>query len=179
MFQSQNLSLQQVLAPQLQQSLLILQAPNFIVDWANRTSTGKTTALRVGASAWGNPDERAGHTVLPSWDASRVWVERASGLLSGIPLFMDDTKRAKNSKMVSELLYTVAGGRGRGRGNTTSLAATCSWRTVLLSSGEAPATSFSPVLPNKMHRTRLSRWPVPSTSLELPRSPDSSVLSGQ
>jgi putative DNA primase/helicase len=134
------LALYTSLAPPL---LRIVEAPNFIADWANRTSTGKTTALRVGASAWGNPDERAAATVLASWDASRVWVERASGLLSGIPLFLDDTKRAKHPKMVSELLYTVAGGRGRGRGNTTSLAATGSWRTVLLSSGEAPATSFS------------------------------------
>jgi len=123
--------------------LPILQAPNFIVDWANRTSTGKTTAVRVAASVWGNPDERSAESALGTWDATRVWVERASAVLSGMPLLLDDTSRAKYSKIVADLLYTVASGHGRGRGNKTSLATTRTWRTVMLSTGEAPATSFT------------------------------------
>lgn len=123
--------------------LPILDAPNFIVDWANRTSTGKTTALRVAASVWGNPDERSAESALGTWDATQVYGERASAVLSGIPLLLDDTSRAKDQKIVPRLLYTVASGHGRGRGNKTSLATTRTWRTVMLSTGESPATSFS------------------------------------
>src|SRR4051794_18740252 len=123
--------------------LEILGAPNFIVDWANRTTTGKTTALRVAASVWGKPDERAVDGALGTWDATTVWIERASAVLHGLPLILDDTKRAKNPKVIAEALYSVASGRGRGRGNPRSLAQTRTWRTVLLSTGESPATSFT------------------------------------
>jgi hypothetical protein len=123
--------------------LAILRAPNFILDVANRTTTGKTIAARVAASVWGKPDERAPDGALWSWDATRVWAERASAVLSGLPLILDDTKRAKARGMVAELLYSVANGRGRGRGNTHGLARTRTWRTILISTGEAPATSFT------------------------------------
>lgn len=123
--------------------LFIARAPNFIVDVSNRTSTGKTTALRSAASVWGNPDERAAATPIGSWDATKVWQERASAVLNALPLLLDDTKRAKEPKIVAEMLYAVANGRGRGRGNVRGLARTRTWRTVLISTGEAPATSFT------------------------------------
>ncbi len=122
--------------------LHILNAPNFVVDFANRTSTGKTTILRIAASVWGLPDEK-GDGAMSSWDATKVWLERASAILNGIPLILDDTKRAKKLQMVAEMIYAIVQGRGRGRGNTQSLARTRTWQTVLISSGEAPATSFT------------------------------------
>ncbi len=39
--------------------LEIIDAPNFVVDWAYGNSKGKTTVLRVAGSCWGNPDERS------------------------------------------------------------------------------------------------------------------------
>lgn len=124
--------------------LMILGAGNPIVDWANRTSTGKTMSLRIGASCWGKPDEKAADGALSTWDNTQVWVERASHVLSGLPLILDDTKRAaKRPQVIADVLYAVASGRGRGRGTTRGLAATRTWRTCLLSNGEAPATSFT------------------------------------
>ena len=123
--------------------LTILGVPNFVIDWANRTSTGKTTLLRVAASVWGKPDERAPDGALWTWDLTRVWAERASAVLTGLPLILDDTKRAKDPRMVATLLYEVTSGRGRGRGNRTTIEPTRTWHTVLLSTGESPATSFT------------------------------------
>ncbi|MEW6351994.1 MAG: DUF927 domain-containing protein [Thermodesulfobacteriota bacterium] len=123
--------------------LPILDAPNFIIDWCGRTSTGKTTTLRVAASVWGRPEEHHPESAISTWDATRVWMERASSILNGLPLILDDTKRVRHPHQVAELLYAVASGRGRGRGNLKSTALTRHWRTVLLSSGEAPATSFT------------------------------------
>jgi hypothetical protein len=122
---------------------MILEAPNFILDIAFRTTTGKTIILRVAASVWGKPDECAADSALGAWDATKVWTERASAVLSGLPLILDDTKRAKHPRMIAEVLYEVANGRGRGRGDPKSLARTRTWRTVLISTGEARATSFT------------------------------------
>ncbi len=123
--------------------LMILRAPNFIVDICGRTTTGKTIALRIGGSVWGCPDELAAEAVIHSWDSTQVWLERTASLLSGIPIILDDTKLARKPAVVADMLYLLANGRGRGRGNLQSLALGDSWRTVLISSGEAPATSFT------------------------------------
>ena len=71
----------------------IVGASNFVVETAGTTSTGKTTVQRLGASVWGCPDERAEASCLHTWDTTRVWVERVGGLLDGLPLILDDTKR--------------------------------------------------------------------------------------
>jgi putative DNA primase/helicase len=123
--------------------LPILDAANVIVDWTNRTSTGKTTALRVAASVWGCSDDRMPDSLINSWDATRVWIERASCMLNGLPLLLDDTKRAKRPEQVAQTLYDVANGRGKGRGSLKGTQRITRWRTVLLSTGEAPATSFT------------------------------------
>lgn len=123
--------------------LQILDAPNFVLDHAYRTSTGKTTVLRVAASVWGCPDESAQDSAITSWDATKVYIERAAYALAGIPLLLDDSKRVKVPAMVGDVIYLVANGRGRGRGSIRGMAETRSWRTVLLSTGEAPAASFT------------------------------------
>ncbi len=123
--------------------LEIFGCPNFIVEYAGRTSVGKTTALRVAASVWGNPDERMPDTTLHTWDATRVWIERSCSILSGLPMILDDTKRAKNPDMVSEIAYTLTSGHGRGRGKPQGIAREDSWRNVTISSGETPITSFT------------------------------------
>lgn len=123
--------------------LKILQAPNFVVDWAYGTSTGKTTVLRIAASCWANPDERTENSNLYSWDATRVWIQRACFIGSGLPMILDDTKRAKRPGEVAHILYDVVNGRGRGRGSIKGMRKTETWNTVLLSSGEASAVSFT------------------------------------
>jgi len=132
------LALYAALAPPLM--LLVPEAPNFILDWSGPTSMGKTTTLRVAASVWGYPDE---HGLIGSWDATRVWIERSCATLGSLPLILDDTKRARKTSVISQTLYDVAHGLGRGRGNRQGTERTGQWRTVLLSTGEAPATSFS------------------------------------
>ena len=123
--------------------LMILRTPNFIVDICGRTTTGKTIALRIAGSVWGCPDETAQESTIHSWDSTLVWLERGASLLSGIPIILDDTKRARKPEVVADMLYLLANGKGRGRGNPQSLELGGSWRTVLISSGEAPATSFT------------------------------------
>lgn len=121
----------------------ILGIPNFGMDFAYPTSTGKSTTLRFAASAWGNPDDRAPASALGTWDATRVWIERASTVLNGIPLILDDTKRAKNPRLIAQTIYDVVQGRGRGRGSPNGMRRLGTWSTVLLSSGESRAVDFT------------------------------------
>ena len=113
------------------------------MDWAYRTSAGKTTTLRVAASVWGNPNEDETDAALRSWDSTQVYIERAASILSGLPLILDETKRVKDPRLVANIMYEVATGQGRGRGNVRGTAGIRTWRTVLLSTGEAPAVSFT------------------------------------
>ncbi len=123
--------------------LEVLGAPNFILDWANRTRTGKSTVLRVAASVWGDPDDRAATSYMKSWDSSLVSIERTLEMLHSLPLILDDTARVTRPEGIANVLYMAAQGQGRGRGNIQRTERTRSWRTVVLSSGEQPAVSFS------------------------------------
>lgn len=123
--------------------LRILGCPNFIIDLCSRTSLGKTTTQRAAGSVWGDPDERKPASVVKSWNNTGVYVERSSAIASGLPLILDDTKQMKKAEEIAKVIYSVAEGRGRGRGSIGGLQATKTWYTVLISSGEQPITSFT------------------------------------
>jgi hypothetical protein len=121
--------------------LKVLGAPSFVVDFSGSTSTGKTTVLRLAASAWGNPEPGSG--ILGTWNSTRVYIERASAVLHDLPLILDDTKGVKYPNLVAQTIYDYTTGQGRGRGSKAGLGAFSSWRGVLISSGEQKATSFT------------------------------------
>lgn len=146
--------------------LQLLNLPNFILDLSARTSRGKTTAQRGAASVWGHPDERKPGAAIQTWDISKVGAERASAILNGIPLILDDTKRAKNPQIIAEVLYLVASGRGRVRGSLKGLQVSKTWHTVLISSGEQPVTSFTNDGGTRMRTLEISGAPFGRESAE-------------
>jgi putative DNA primase/helicase len=91
---------------------------------------------------WGEPDER-GAGLLRSWDVTPVWFERTAAFLHDLPMVLDDTKRAIRPDQVGRMLYAFANGLGRGRGSLDGTRDVGTWRSVLISSGETPATSFT------------------------------------
>ncbi|KPJ59083.1 MAG: hypothetical protein AMJ46_12515 [Latescibacteria bacterium DG_63] len=123
--------------------LELLCKPGFIVDWSHRTSTGKTVVLRAAASAWGNPDERSGYSLIQTWNTTMVGFERLAGALQSLPIILDDTKTAVRPQMVSDILYQAAVGHGKTRGAISGSRATAGWRTILLSTGERRAIDFT------------------------------------
>ncbi|HBG02560.1 MAG TPA: hypothetical protein DDW87_13500 [Firmicutes bacterium] len=123
--------------------LEVLGLPNFVVDLSGVTSTGKTTALMVAASVWGNPDTRSSHSLIGNWDSTRVFIERRSAIFNGLPFILDDTKQAKYPADVGKIIYDISSGQSRGRGSKTGIQQMKTTRTVLITSGEAPAVSFT------------------------------------
>ena len=114
----------------------------FVLDFSGETSGGKTTALRLAASVWGKAADTY-PTAIYGWDATKVWIERTAGFLHNLPLILDETKRAKHPSVVRDVIYDFVQGQGRGRGSVEGARQTHSWRSILISSGEGAATSFS------------------------------------
>ena len=118
----------------------------FIVDWSGETSQGKTTVLRVAASVWGEPSQRG---LLQSWSLTTSRAEGVASFLSHLPICLDDTKQARKGEDVAALLYAHAWGQSKGRAKpgrgaqSVGLRVSATWRSVMLSTGEARATSFS------------------------------------
>jgi hypothetical protein len=123
--------------------LPILRASNFVIDFSGATTSGKTTCLRVAASVWGNPDERSQAAALSTWNGTATWRERSPAVLNHLPFIMDETKHVRHGNEVAKTIYAVVQGRGRGRGTLTGIAEQEHCQTVLMSSGEQPAVSFT------------------------------------
>ncbi len=149
--------------------LEVVGAPNFIVDVAHPTSRGKTTTLRVAASIWGRPDE-SGIGAMWTWEKTPVWIERALSVLNSIPMILDDTKLARYPDLVGRILYLVASGSGRGRGTQTGLDYIRHFKTILITSGEAPATSFTS--DGGTRARTLELWGAPFERADATTAPD-------
>jgi putative DNA primase/helicase len=110
---------------------------NPIIDLWGPKGRGKTTCLRLAGSVMGRPDDGQGGTIL-TWDSSPTSIERMAARTWDAPLLLDDTKRARRPQDVTSALYSLAQGRGRGRGTPGGVQKTSTWRTVVVSTGEAP-----------------------------------------
>lgn len=116
--------------------LNIIKGPNFLTNLGEESSTGKTTALMLSGSVWGNPDPRSGNSILRNWNQTAVHLERIASITSGLPLFLDDTKEVKKPDEVSKVVYMLANGQGRGRGKVRGIDGINVWRTIGISTGE-------------------------------------------
>jgi hypothetical protein len=109
---------------------------NPVIDWAYRTSTGKTTTLRIASSVWGDDH------LMVSWDGTVRGIVALAEAFSHIPLILDDTKKARTSRRgsyVTELLYALSGGSESVRSSPTGIRATSRFQTIVLSTGESKA----------------------------------------
>ena len=120
-----------------------LREDPLIVEWADRTSTGKTTALKVAASTCGNPYERARDSAIHSWSSTPNAVCRMAAMLRHLPLFLDDTRKSKPETLIN-VIYDFSGGHEKDRMNKDGeMQRAGSWETVLLSTGEQKLTDFA------------------------------------
>lgn len=130
--------------------LEILNVNNFTIDLSGNSSKGKTSTLKLAASVWGNPDATS-DSIVNTWATTITSVERTAEIMSSLPIFLDDTKLAGNVKdnkqtasaLISNVLYAIASGRGKSRGKLVGVDHTSSFKTILFSTGEGPATSLT------------------------------------
>lgn len=117
---------------------LLDDVEGFTCEWAGTTSTGKSTAMRLAASVWGSPAR-----IIGSWDTTRVGLEARLATSGNLPVFLDDTAAVSDPKIIEDVVYDITKGRTRSRGTSSgSSQRSRRYRTVLISTGEQPITSF-------------------------------------
>ncbi|WHI60777.1 DUF927 domain-containing protein [Mammaliicoccus lentus] len=107
----------------------------FIVDMASKTSTGKTTALKVASSVWGT------NNLINEWNTTKVNLERKAGIMNSFPLIFDDTRKAPHYQL-ADIVYQFSGGRSKGRGNIHSIENELTWQNILISTGETSIVEY-------------------------------------
>jgi hypothetical protein len=121
----------------------LLGRDSFVVEIACETGHGKTTALRLAASVWGNPAPGCG--VVHSWDATRDALLKLAGFTANLPYCLDDTKTAGHSRGgdLGDMPYLLTHGQGSLKARPGGLRRAGRWALVTLSTGEAPLVERS------------------------------------
>lgn len=113
--------------------------PFFVHLWGVDSGTGKTVALMVAASVWGDPAVGA---YVKTFDGTVVGMEKTAAFLNNLPFCLDELQLAKDSKGRTTFdIYKLAQGVGRTRGNRAGgVDLTPTWRNCILTTGESPLT---------------------------------------
>ena len=113
--------------------------PFFVHLWGVDSGTGKTVALMVAASIWGDP---AVGNYVKTFDSTAVGQEKTAAFLNNLPLCLDELQLSKDSRGRSNFdVYKLAQGVGRTRGNKSGgVDMTPTWRNCILTTGESPLT---------------------------------------
>ncbi|GAB3979154.1 hypothetical protein GCM10029978_073770 [Actinoallomurus acanthiterrae] len=112
---------------------------SFTIDFSGRSTRGKTTGAMVRLSCWADPTEKGDG--ISSWRTTMLAVEKRLNLVRGLPVVLDETRVVKFPELVDQVLYQVPKNHGtpRGGGWPSGLP----WRTILISTGEQSALSFT------------------------------------
>lgn len=116
--------------------------PFFVHLWGVDSGTGKTVALMLAASVWGNP---AVGSYTQTFNGTQVGQERTAAFLNNLPMCLDELQLTKNGKGQSNFdVYQLAQGVGRARGKKQGgVELVPTWSCCFLTTGESPITSGS------------------------------------
>lgn len=116
--------------------------PFFVHLWGVDSGTGKTVALMLAASVWGNP---AIGWYIKTFNSTVVGCEKTAAFLNNLPLCLDELQLSKDSHGRSNFdVYQLTEGVGRTRGNRGGgVDLTPTWRNTILTTGESPLNGAS------------------------------------
>lgn len=118
-------------APLLEQ----LNAENFAIHLVGESSRGKTTALRIAGSIYGDSSSKG--KIVGNWNATPAGMEMAAMDSNGLVMACDELQSMASGNP-SSIVYMLINGKGKGRALRTAdgLRDVAHWHLVLLSSGE-------------------------------------------
>ena len=116
--------------------------PFFVHLWGVDSGTGKTVALMLAASVWGNPEMGE---YIQTFNSTVVGHERTAAFLNSLPFLIDELQLSKDGHGKSRFdVYQLAQGVGRSRGTKTGgIERTPTWRNTILTTGESPIVGGS------------------------------------
>lgn len=114
----------------------------FVHLWGADSGTGKSVALMLAASVWGDPEIGK---YPQTFNATQVGHEKTAAFLNNIPMCIDELQLSKDSHGHSKFdVYQLAQGVGRTRGNKGGgVDRTPTWALCVLTTGESPIVSDS------------------------------------
>lgn len=114
--------------------------PFYVHLWGVDSGTGKTVALMLAGSVWGDPTVGK---YVKTFDATAVGLEKTAAFLNHLPLCLDEYQLEKNGRGQSNFnIYKLAQGVGRTRGSKFGgVESTPTWKNCILTTGESPLTS--------------------------------------
>lgn len=114
----------------------------FVHLWGVESGTGKTVALMLAASVWGDPSIGQ---YIQTFNATQVGHEKTAAFLNNIPMCIDELQLSKDSHGRSKFdVYQLSQGVGRTRGNKGGgIDRTPTWALCVLTTGESPLTTES------------------------------------
>lgn len=113
---------------------------SFTLDISSRSTKGKTTALQAALSVWADPSEHA--SAMSNWRTTLYAIEKRLNLVRGIVTIFDETMAVTDDTLIDEVLYQLPMNHGKARSGG-AFGNMLPWETILLSSGERPALSFT------------------------------------
>ncbi|WP_329615631.1 DUF927 domain-containing protein [Streptomyces brevispora] len=113
---------------------------SFTLDISSRSTKGKTTALQCALSVWADPSEHA--SAMSNWRTTLYAIEKRLNLVRGIITVFDETMAVTDDSLIDEVLYQLPMNHGKARSGG-AFGNMLPWETILLSSGERPALSFT------------------------------------
>ncbi len=114
-----------------------------MVEYAFKSSVGKTTCAQIALSVWGNPED--GQEKSPSgkermmidWSASRTSMEALASIFANLPFVIDETMLLDNSKDMGRQIYKLVSGTYSKRAfSNGQVRPSSSWQNVIISTGE-------------------------------------------
>jgi hypothetical protein len=113
---------------------------SFTLDISSRSTKGKTTALQCALSVWADPSEHA--SAMNNWRTTLYAIEKRLNLVRGLLTVFDETMAVTDDSLIDEVLYQLPMNHGKARSGG-AFGNMLPWETILLSSGERPALSFT------------------------------------
>lgn len=111
--------------------------PFFVNLWTD-TGRGKTVALMLAASVWGNPGEGQ---YLTDPTSTKVAFEQRCQVLNNLPLMIDDLSKMNSGNMEEfcDTIYFLCGGKGKDRSDIAlGLTTSSTWKNIILTNMERP-----------------------------------------
>lgn len=113
---------------------------NFLVYPYGGTRGGKTAALKVALSAWGNPEE-----IMTTFNSTRNALDRKAAFYSDLPIGIDEKQVVGDKQgFVESIAYMLGNGQSRGRATRNGgLHEELTRHNICLATGEDPLSSES------------------------------------
>ena len=107
----------------------------FLVYAYGGTRGGKTAALKVALSAWGNPER-----IMTTFNSTRNALERRAAFFSDLPVGIDERQVVGDKQgFVESVTYMLGSGQSRGRSTRDGrLQEEQQWSNIILATGEEP-----------------------------------------